>query len=111
MGLLVLARPWWGLAALLGVAFAAGALAAVALTCAVEAVEAGTGPSLAAVAPILARPDAGGIQVAKRYGVPMHIEQIEIDGMEMLLCAVGDREACRLALPQVADGVSRILAN
>jgi hypothetical protein len=66
---------------------------------------------LAAVAPILARPDANGIQVAKRYGVPMCIEEIEIDGMQMLLCAVGDREACRTALPQVADGVGRILTN
>lgn len=66
---------------------------------------------LAAVAPILARADSSGLQAARRYGVPMCIEEIEIDGMRMYLCAVGERDACSLALPQAAVGISRILAN
>ena len=65
---------------------------------------------LAAVAPLVARSDPDPTP-PKQYGVPMCVEKLSVEGMPMLLCAIGDRDNCDLAIRQAATGVARILAN
>lgn len=66
---------------------------------------------LAALAPLLARGHTSTASVSARYGVPVSVNPITVDGMPMLLCAVGEDETREPAMVQAVDGVSRILAN
>lgn len=65
---------------------------------------------LAAIVPLLYRDAAAPLVGVKWRQMPIQVDQITIDGMPLLLCAVGDRPACHSAMAQAAGGVERILA-
>ena len=64
---------------------------------------------LAAVAPLLARPDEAGINVAERSDVPVVIHKLLFDQSSFFLCAVGDRKRSRQSVRVAEGGVRRIL--
>jgi hypothetical protein len=66
---------------------------------------------LAAVAPLIARPDEGGESVQERGEIPIVIHKLSVEHASLFLCAVGDKERSRQGLRTVAGGVRRILAT
>jgi hypothetical protein len=64
---------------------------------------------LAAVAPLLARPDDSGLNVAERGDVPVVIHKVLFDQSSFFLCAVGDRGRSRRSVRLAEGGVRRIL--
>jgi len=67
---------------------------------------------LAAVAPLLARPDEAGDQaVAERNQIPVVIRRMPVAKSSLLLCAVGEKDRSVEGIAQAAGGVSRILTT
>ncbi len=64
---------------------------------------------LAAVAPLLARPNEAGRCPAERPDIPVLIQKLSFDEASLFLCAVGDRQRSRRSLKLAEGGVRRIL--
>jgi len=66
---------------------------------------------LAAVAPLIARPDEKGESVQARGEIPIVIQKLDVDRSTLFLCAVGERQSSRAGLRSATAGVRRILAT
>jgi hypothetical protein len=64
---------------------------------------------LAAVAPLLARPDESGLNVAERGNVPVVVHKVLFEQSSFFLCAVGERQKSRRSVRLAEGGVRRIL--
>jgi hypothetical protein len=66
---------------------------------------------LAAVAPLIARPDEQGETVQERAEIPIVIQRLDVEQSSLFLCAVGERQSSRAGLRSAAAGVRRILST
>lgn len=66
---------------------------------------------LAALAPLLVRGLVGELDLMGWELLGLRVDQVEIDGEHLLLCAVGDEQASDATVSHAAAGVRRILTN
>lgn len=66
---------------------------------------------LAAVAPLLARPDETGASLSARRDVPVVVHKVLLEGSSLYLCAVGGKQQSQRSVRLAEGGVRRILAE
>ena len=66
---------------------------------------------VAALAPLLSRPDDTGQSLAQQHQIPVSIQEMVVENSLLYLCALGDEERCEGGLESAAPGIRRILAT